>query len=136
MRLAVQPIQQDWSFLTRPIPARTTTSSSLPVSIRDWKRQLPGRWLFEKDTAARRQQQLLGFTEMPMRQIGSGDNPGYDGSGLADVPVSFIPPNPNLHRMADKRQWRSSSDVCTCEVASEHPQWKVTVWKPGAAITR
>jgi hypothetical protein len=39
--------------------------------------------------------QLLGFTEMPMRRLDQLTIP-LDGKGLADVPVSFIPPNPDL----------------------------------------
>ena len=39
--------------------------------------------------------QLLGFTEMPMRRLDQITIP-LDGRGLADVPVSFIPPNPDL----------------------------------------
>jgi len=37
----------------------------------------------------------LGFTEMPMRQLNEVTIP-YDTRGLAAVPVSFIPPNPDL----------------------------------------
>ncbi len=37
----------------------------------------------------------LGFTEMPMRQLNEVTIP-YDTRGLAAVPVSFIPPNPNF----------------------------------------
>jgi hypothetical protein len=39
--------------------------------------------------------QQLGFTEMPMRRLDQVTIP-FDGRGLADVPVSFIPPNPDL----------------------------------------
>ena len=47
--------------------------------------------------------QLLGFTEMPMRQLNQLTIP-YDGKGLSDVPVSFIPPNPNL------TEWRLNAN--------------------------
>lgn len=38
--------------------------------------------------------ELLGFAEMPMRQLSQVKIPGV--SGILDVPVSFIPPNANL----------------------------------------
>ena len=47
--------------------------------------------------------QLLGFTEMPMRRLDQLTIP-YDGRGLADVPVSFIPPNPNF------TEWRLTAN--------------------------
>jgi hypothetical protein len=43
--------------------------------------------------------ELLGFPEMPMRQIESVTIPA-GANGLMDVPVSFIPPHP------DFREWR------------------------------
>ena len=43
--------------------------------------------------------QQLGFTEMPMRQLEAVTVPA-DADGLMDVPVSFIPPNP------DFTEWR------------------------------
>ena len=39
--------------------------------------------------------QQLGLTEMPMRQVETVTIPA-DADGLMDVPVSFIPPNPDL----------------------------------------
>jgi len=45
----------------------------------------------------------LGFTEMPMRQMESVTIPN-DADDLMDVPVSFIPPNP------DFREWRLNAD--------------------------
>lgn len=39
--------------------------------------------------------QQLGFAEMPMRQVKTVTIPA-NAKGLADVPVSFIPPNPEL----------------------------------------
>jgi hypothetical protein len=47
--------------------------------------------------------QLLGFTEMPMRGLNQLTIP-FDGRGLADVPVSFIPPNPKL------TEWRLNAN--------------------------
>ena len=47
--------------------------------------------------------QLLGFSEMPMRRLNQLTIP-YDGRGLADVPVSFIPPNPDL------TEWRLNAN--------------------------
>lgn len=47
--------------------------------------------------------QLLGFSEMPMRRLNQLTIP-YDGRGLGDVPVSFIPPNPNL------TEWRLNAN--------------------------
>lgn len=41
---------------------------------------------------------LLGFPEMPMRQLGQVKISGPD--GVLDVPVSFIPPNPGF------KEWR------------------------------
>lgn len=47
--------------------------------------------------------QELGFPEMPMRQLASVTIPA-SAKGLADVPVSFIPPNP------DFTEWRLGAD--------------------------
>jgi len=45
----------------------------------------------------------LGFTEMPMRQLEMVTIP-KDADGLTDVPVSFIPPNPDL------TEWRLNAN--------------------------
>jgi hypothetical protein len=45
----------------------------------------------------------LGFAEMPMRQVKSVTIPA-DAHGPADVPISFIPPNPGL------TEWRLSAN--------------------------
>jgi Tfp pilus assembly protein PilX len=47
--------------------------------------------------------QQLSFTEMPMRRLDQLTIP-LDGKGLADVPVSFIPPNPDL------TEWRLNAN--------------------------
>ena len=45
----------------------------------------------------------LGFTEMPMRQVESVTIP-KDADGLVDMPVSFIPPNPEF------KEWRLNAN--------------------------
>jgi hypothetical protein len=47
--------------------------------------------------------QQLGFTEMPMRQMNQVTIPA-NADGLATVPVSFIPPNPNF------TEWRINAN--------------------------
>ena len=47
--------------------------------------------------------ELLGFTEMPMRQMETVTLP-RDANDLVDVPVSFIPPNP------DFKEWRLNAN--------------------------
>lgn len=47
--------------------------------------------------------QQLGFTEMPMKQMGQVTIPS-NAKGLAAVPVSFIPPNPNF------TEWRLNAN--------------------------
>ncbi len=55
--------------------------------------------------------ELLGFSEMPMRQMETVTIP-KNANELIDVPVSFIPTHPEFKEWRLNDEWQSGSDLC------------------------
>jgi hypothetical protein len=112
---AVQPTQQaveiwdgcptdseDWGF--SPTYSSQTYSVIQPACVYQGLEKTIAWALAVREGYSRGEAtQQLGFTEMPMRRLDQITIP-FDGKGLADVPVSFIPPNQNL------TEWRLNAN--------------------------